>query len=248
MVRNFEYRIAAIAVQGYLHRHGFRRELSGIFQEVDQHLCNQRAVHGNLQVFLWNGNLYISRWKPLANSSDGVRNHFLCRLRQFLQVRCVFVKARHRKQIFHHADEPLGFLLNIGDQLLFCLRTQSLFVFQNCRACTGNSSQRRTDIVRDCPQQIPAHLFPLGFHQNRALLVRETLAFQRHCDLGGDHAQKQAAVMIQLSFSAGDSPNGKHAPLRNQRHIECAGAHERIRSRTGAFLIDEHPMCHGFFI
>ena len=145
--------------------------LEGVLHEIDQHLLDQRSVHGNHEQFVGHLDGYFAFRKPFSDMSDRFRGNFFRRLRRLADMHRAFVDPRYRKKVFHHADQPLRVLLDIGDQLVMCALIQIIAVFQYCGACPKDSCKWCAQIVRNRAKQVASHFFFFRFDDDPSLFV-----------------------------------------------------------------------------
>lgn len=71
-------------------------------------------------------------------------------------------------EIFHHADEPFGVVVDAAEKLLF-LPVRKVVVFQKRDRRAGDCRKGRAQIVRNRPQEIGAHALGLCLHADALL-------------------------------------------------------------------------------
>ena len=161
--------------------------LRGVFKQIEQHLFNQHGIHRNKHDVAGQLNMYgivrIARPELHDHSID----QFIRYDRRLAQLDVSAVDARDRKQVLHHAGQPLGILLDADkDTAAFVLAEH--FVFQQCGGGGIDGGQRRAQVMRHGAQQIGAHTLAFGFDLFRFALPE--LHGQRACQHSDDNQQR----------------------------------------------------------
>ena len=83
-----------------------------IFHQVYQNLLHQNAVHRSHHDLLRHARFYFDLRKLLLELPNRPAYDLFYDLPGRLKLRTVPVNSRDRKQVFHHPDQPPGFVAN----------------------------------------------------------------------------------------------------------------------------------------
>ena len=219
VVLDMESDVSAVGVHVTQDRFPALRVDDGIFQQIDQHLLNENGIHGDDEQLIGYGHVDGGFRKPFFQTHDGGGYDLLHGLICFANRGRPVMDAGHRQQVFHHVEQPVGVLVNVGDDgdLLF-FREQGA-VLQIGGAGADDAGQRCAQVVGDGTQQIGAHLLLLRLREQLVLLGDRPCLFLhigRHGageEGDAEHAQKGDRITGQrkVQFEIGISEQIIHA-------------------------------------
>ena len=145
--------------------------ISGVLQQIDDHLLDQRCVHRHYKDLLRHLHPHAGMGEPLFEAEHRLRHHFLQKLRSRGYLRVSHPDPGDRQQVLHHVQQPVGILLDAGHHLRLLLLRQGIGPVQISLGHTDDPGERRPQIVGHCPQQIRPHGLLLRFYQEFLLFI-----------------------------------------------------------------------------
>ena len=136
---------------------------SGVFNQVGEDLLNENGVHGDHQQLIRDIYRELDVRQALMGFLNGFGQDFLRGLRPGGQLRLVTADAGDGQQVFHHADQPLGLLLDVLKQGAAVLKGE-VGVIQHGGGGADDGGEGGADIVGNGAQQIGAHPDLFVFH------------------------------------------------------------------------------------
>ena len=116
VVRDLENSKAVGARQAQLDPCGRFAMLDGIFHQIDQHLLNENDIHRDHKQRIGRGDADLDRGIVPLEFHGGCAENLFSRLQLLFDIRSAG-HTRDGQQIFHHADEPVGFVAHIFQQI-----------------------------------------------------------------------------------------------------------------------------------
>ena len=135
----------------------------GILHQIAQDLFNEDGVHGDHQKFIRNRHGDLHTRAALAEFLQYLSYDLLSSLILLVNVGLGIPHAGDREEIFHHADEPLGFAAGIFQKAALLFRGEKFFSFQNGGGGADDGGQRCADIMRHRAEQVCPGLFFFRF-------------------------------------------------------------------------------------
>ena len=139
-----------------------------VFQKVREHLLDEHGVHRHEHHRFGQLRRDRNARKMRFEFGNGGKDDLLGDFVLLFDARRFQADARYGKEIFHHADEPFGVVVDAAEKLLF-LPVRKVVVFQKRDRRAGDRRKRRAQIVRNRPQEIGAHALGLCLHADALL-------------------------------------------------------------------------------
>ena len=145
--------------------------LHRILHQIDQHLFHKHTIHGDQDQRLRQLQLHPLLRIALVELLKG-RIHQFVRSRQHrCDLHISAVDAGDGKQILHHADQPLGVLLNAQKHGFLLAVGEPAAVFPEHGGGAVDGGQGCPQIMGNGPEQIGPHFFPLALGLHGLLML-----------------------------------------------------------------------------
>ena len=195
----------------------------GVFQKVREHLLDEHGVHRHEHHRFGQLRRDRNARKMRFEFGNGGEDDLLGDFVLLFDARRFQADARYGKEIFHHADEPFGVVVDAAEKLLF-LPVRKVVVFQKRDRRAGDCRKGRAQIVRNRPQEIGAHAFGLCLHAD-ALLPLERRRQRVDRERNGEHREERERIAgqgkVKVHIRIGENiVHRKNAQKRDDRAAE----------------------------
>ena len=205
------------AAQGHSDVPGGLTVEHGVFHEIGQHLLHQQRVHRYQQKLLRQMHLHRDiRSPPAGKLAHRPLDDLLGGLRRLVDLGLVTAYAGDAQQILHDADQPLGLLVGVADQLMALLRRQGILLLQQHISGPHDARQRRADVVGHRPQEVAVHPLQLRLPPHLIHLLGPAGNDTGHNGNGHGHQKGQR----ESRQSEADVPVGRGEDVVHAEHGE----------------------------
>ena len=126
----------------------------GIVDEIDQNLHDQSCIHIHQKNAAGFTNRDRMLRRPPVHMPERFLNDVAHEFRGKVEIHLPVFDPGDGEQVFDKIDQPLGIVVDIGEDLLPRFIIELLIMGQQVAGIAGNGGQRRTDVMRDGAQEV----------------------------------------------------------------------------------------------
>ena len=147
----------------------------------------------------------------------------------------------HGEEVLDGAVEPLGVVVDVGDELGLALLGERLGRCEQDVGVAGDGGQGRPEVMRDRPQQIGPELLVLGEDRRLLALADRPLALERDGRLA-DHGEAGRLLLLVEGLAAGHDAHDAEGLVGGvDGQVESLCGAEGGRTRPGGREVHEGP-------
>ena len=207
--------------------------LDGVVDEVDEHLPDELAVHGNEHHVVGRRHRDFMPFPVRHLVHHCVADDVVDDLRLEIKGDVLVLHARHAQQVVDHLGEPPRVgrhrrqqRLPLSFPHLAAVALQELGVALDAR-------ERRAQVMGHAPQQRGLEALPFDLQLVRTRMLLEVVALDRNDGLLDGGIQKRSLRLVKPALGAVDCHHAVHLGFRRKRDVEGCAAGGAARARAG---------------